>query len=164
MATFEILADNCIIKNANKPHLFGAIEPNNYESYPKNPHIAKFFVQMARAEELGTGIRNVFKYSQLYSGNVPKVDEGDVFEVRIPLIITKETTKETTKELSDRESLIISLITSNKQVSAVELARSIALSADGVRYYLKKLKNKGILHRKGSTKGGEWIVLKKKLK
>lgn len=45
---------------------------------PKNPHIAKFFVQMARAEELGTGIRNVFKYSQLYSGDVPKVDEGDV--------------------------------------------------------------------------------------
>ena len=142
----------------------GGFRPHNYEPYPKNPHIAKFFVQMARAEELGTGIRNVFKYSQLYSGDVPKVDEGDVFEVRIPLIITKKTTKETTKELSDRESLIISLITSNEQVSSSELARSTALSADGVRYYLKKLKNKGILQRKGSTKGGEWIVLKKKLK
>jgi imidazole glycerol phosphate synthase subunit HisF len=69
-----------------------------------------------------------------------------------------------TKELSDRESLIISLITVNKQVCAVELTRSTALSADGVRLCLKKLKNKEILHRKGSTKGGDWIVLKKKLK
>ncbi len=97
VSTFEILADCCVIKNANKPHLYGFIEPNNYESYPKNPHIAKFFVQMARAEELGTGIRNVYKYSKLYSGKLPQFKEEDLFEVIIPLLEEKTTTKTITK-------------------------------------------------------------------
>jgi ATP-dependent DNA helicase RecG len=98
VATFEILADNCIVKNANKPHLFGAIEPNNYEPYPKNPHIAKFFVQMARAEELGTGIRNVYRYSKLYSGQFPLFKEEDLFEAVIPLLEEKTTSKTISKK------------------------------------------------------------------
>ena len=71
----EINKNTCIIKNANKPHLHGALEPSNCESFPKNPHLAKFFVQLGKAEELGTGIRKIFKYSQLYLGDVPSVDE-----------------------------------------------------------------------------------------
>jgi ATP-dependent DNA helicase RecG len=167
VSNLEINTEKCVIKNANKPHLYGSIEPTNYESFPKNPHIAKFFVQLARAEELGSGIRNVFRYSQLYSGKQPEFKEEDLFEVSIPLLVkktTKETTKETTKRLKDREVLIISLITENNKINAVELAKKVDLSTDGIRYYLKKLKRKGILQRSGPTKGGAWVVLTKKFK
>jgi len=187
VSNLEINTEKCVIKNANKPHLYGSIEPTNYESFPKNPHIAKFFVQLARAEELGSGIRNVFRYSQLYSGKQPEFKEEDLFEVSIPLLVkkttkettketakkttkettketAKETTKETTKRLKDREVLIISLITENNKINAVELAKKVDLSTDGIRYYLKKLKRKGILQRSGPTKGGAWVVLTKKFK
>lgn len=102
VSTFEIFADHCEIRNANKPHLYGSLLPNNYETFPKNPHIAKVFVQIGRAEELGTGIQKIFKYSKLYTGKEPLVDEEDIFEVKIPVLnkTTKETSKETGKETS----------------------------------------------------------------
>jgi ATP-dependent DNA helicase RecG len=48
-ATFIIYADRVETRNANKPHLFGNLQPGNFEPFPKNPNIAKFFVQLARA-------------------------------------------------------------------------------------------------------------------
>lgn len=86
--------------------------------------------------------------------------EGDIFETFVPLM----TTKETTKEMSEKELEIISLIIENKAISAVEIALHLGMSADGVRYYLKKMKNKGVLSRKGPTKGGEWKLLLKRNK
>ncbi|MBW7868854.1 MAG: putative DNA binding domain-containing protein, partial [Brumimicrobium sp.] len=88
VSTLEIFETDCIIRNANKPHLYGDVRPTNCESFPKNPHLAKFFVQIGRAEELGTGIRKIFKYSQAYSGSNPKIAEGDIFEAIVPILTT----------------------------------------------------------------------------
>ncbi|MDR2233077.1 MAG: putative DNA binding domain-containing protein, partial [Tannerella sp.] len=45
-------------RNANRPHLYGLLTPDNFVPFPKNPHIAQIFTQIGRSEELGTGIRN----------------------------------------------------------------------------------------------------------
>lgn len=37
------------------------------------------------ADELGSGMRNTYKYTQLYSGGTPEFIEGDVFRTIIPL-------------------------------------------------------------------------------
>jgi predicted HTH transcriptional regulator len=58
-------------------------------------------LKIGRAEELGTGIRKIFKYSSLYSGDVPKVVEGDVFEVVVPLLTTTKTTSKTQVQILD---------------------------------------------------------------
>ena len=48
--------------------------------------IAQNISQMGRSEELGTGVRNVFKYSQAYSGSDHIVfEENDVFVAKVPL-------------------------------------------------------------------------------
>lgn len=53
-------------------------------------------------------------------------------------------------------------VVENPLVTAKELAVKTNLSADGVRYYLKKLKSMRLLFREGPAKGGSWIVKKRK--
>src|SRR5659263_30689 len=73
-------------RNANKPHYYGNLLPGYFEPFPKNPNLANFFVQLARAETLGTGIRNVYKYSKAYSGSDSLYfSEDDLFKTVVPL-------------------------------------------------------------------------------
>lgn len=116
-AFFKLRPTFQMSRNANKPHLYGSLAPSNCDSFPKNPHLAKFFVQLGRAEELGTGIRKIFKYSVLYSGIRPIVDENDVFVVHVPLLeeiippIIPPIKKR--KQLTHIELKIISLVENN---------------------------------------------------
>lgn len=43
------------------------------------------FREIGLADELGSGMRNTYKYTQLYSGGEPQFVEGDVFHTIIPL-------------------------------------------------------------------------------
>lgn len=58
-----MVPDNNILitENANKPHGSGLIDPNNFSPYPKNPTIAKFFKEIGLVDELGSGVRNIYK-------------------------------------------------------------------------------------------------------
>ena len=56
------------------------MEPN-----PKNPIIASFFRNIGWSDRLGSGVRNIFKYSKYYSGKEPEFIEGDVFRLIVPL-------------------------------------------------------------------------------
>ena len=37
------------------------------------------------SDQLGSGVRNIFKYSKYYSGEEPEFVEGDVFRIIVPL-------------------------------------------------------------------------------
>ncbi|WAG56609.1 hypothetical protein LL033_05020 [Clostridium estertheticum] len=84
-AKLVIEIDRVFTENSNKPHGNGVIDPNNFSPYPKNPKIAKFFKEIGRVEELGSGVRNIYKYNKVYSGAAPEFIEGDVFRTIIPL-------------------------------------------------------------------------------
>ena len=43
------------------------------------------FREIGLADELGSGMRNTYKYTKLYSGGEPQFIEGDVFRTIIPL-------------------------------------------------------------------------------
>ena len=47
--------------------------------------IAKFFKEIGWVDELGSGVRNIYKYNRIYSGADPEFIEGDVFKTIIPL-------------------------------------------------------------------------------
>lgn len=49
------------------------------------PPIAKVFREIGLADELGSGMRNSYKYTKLYSGGEPVFTEADVFTTVIPL-------------------------------------------------------------------------------
>ncbi len=85
-AKLVIEKDRVYIENSNKPHGNGIIDPADFSPYPKNPKIAKFFKEIGLVDELGSGVRNIFKYNKIYSGAEPEFIEGDVFKTIIPLI------------------------------------------------------------------------------
>jgi ATP-dependent DNA helicase RecG len=74
------------IENANKPHGNGIIDPEDFSPYPKNPKIAKFFKEIGWVDELGSGVRNIYKYNKIYAGADPEFVEGNIFKTIIPLI------------------------------------------------------------------------------
>ena len=85
-SSFIIYKDRVETKNANKPHTYGQLLPETFQPYPKNPHLAEIFTQMGRSEELGTGLRRVYKYSKVYSGSQNIIfQEEDIFIQQVPL-------------------------------------------------------------------------------
>jgi ATP-dependent DNA helicase RecG len=82
--------DKVIFENPNRPFHFGQIDPNAFSPHPKNPLILKFFREISLAEELGSGVKNTYKYSPLYaSGQNPQFLEGSLFKTIIPIPIFK---------------------------------------------------------------------------
>lgn len=61
------------------------LDPVQFRPYSKNPPIAKVFREVSLADELGSGMRNTYKYTKLYSGAEPQFIEGDLFQTIIPL-------------------------------------------------------------------------------
>ena len=72
-------------ENWSKSRFNGRLSLDSFSPYPKNPLLASFFVNIGRADTLGSGMRNLYKYTKLYSNAEPILSEGDVFEMRIPL-------------------------------------------------------------------------------
>ena len=69
----------------NVPKKTGYININHFIPYTKNPVIANFFRQIDYADELGSGIRKLKKYTQIYSGEMPIFKEGELFLTSIPI-------------------------------------------------------------------------------
>ena len=84
-ARFVIERDRMFTENANKAVNMGIITPQNLRPFSKNPIIANFFHQIGRADELGSGVRNLYHYVRIYSGADPVFDEGDIFRLTVPL-------------------------------------------------------------------------------
>ena len=83
-AKFVIEKDRMYTENANRSSGDGIITPDNMEPNPKNPIIASFFRNIGWSDRLGSGVRNIFKYSKYYSGEEPEFVEGDVFRIIVP--------------------------------------------------------------------------------
>ena len=64
------------------------------------------------------------------------------------------TTRETVKEE------IIRLIKEYPEITAKEMAIQLHVTEEGIRFHIKNMKKEGILKRIGSTKKGEWEILK----
>ncbi|MBT1169639.1 RNA-binding domain-containing protein [Bifidobacterium sp. SO4] len=84
-AKFLILGDGVHTENASKAIFQGQLAITSFKPVSKNPFIAKFFRNIGLADELGSGMRNLYKYSKPYSGKDPVLDDGDVFEAFVPV-------------------------------------------------------------------------------
>jgi ATP-dependent DNA helicase RecG len=85
VAKFVIEQNKMYVENANRAVNDGVITPENLEPNPKNPIIAAFFMYIGYSDQLGSGVRNLFKYTKLYSGKNPEFKEGDIFRITVPL-------------------------------------------------------------------------------
>lgn len=170
-AKLVIEEERVITENWNRPHDSGIIDPANFSPYPKNPVIAKFFKEIGRVDELGSGVRNTFKYCGIYTpGTNPQFIENDVFKTIIPLkpkqdIIVANSNKweevrnKFGEKFGESSEKILALIYSDRYISASAMAEVINISERAVEKQIAKLKEKGILKRIGPSKGGYWKIV-----
>lgn len=84
-ARFIIEKDNILVENSNRAHGTGELSLENFQPFPKNPSISRVFREIGLADELGSGMRNTYKYTKMYSGGIPSFKEGDIFRTIIPI-------------------------------------------------------------------------------
>lgn len=82
-----ITGSSVTFTNPNRPLFHGPIDPGGFNPFPKNPNIRKFFTAFGWTDEIGSGIRNTYKYLPLYvPGARPLFIENDTFRTEIPLV------------------------------------------------------------------------------
>ena len=169
------------MRRANKAINPGVITLSNLKPYSKNPIIANFFHQIGRADELGSGVRNLYHYVKLYSGAEPVFDEEDIFRLTVPLNAayspekmegettlktTRKTTLHTTQHTTRQTTLqttlhgtalkIAELMLSRPAIKIDEIASTVELTRDGVNYHIRKLKKLVGLRHEGADQAGHW--------
>jgi ATP-dependent DNA helicase RecG len=84
---FIIYKDRVVVTNPNKTLFRGALSLDTFNPYAKNPNIRKFFNEFRWTDEIGSGVRNVYKYLKIYAnGAKPLFIEDDLFKTIIPLV------------------------------------------------------------------------------
>ncbi len=176
-ARFIIERDQMFTENASKAINPGLITLENLKPYSKNPIIANFFHQIGRADELGSGVRNLYHYVKLYSGADPIFDEKDVFRLTVPLNAdyspekglaratekTKTTTLQTTLQATLQTTLqgtslkIAQMMLSRPEIKIDEIASAVGLTRDGVNYQIRRLKKLVGLRHDGADQSGRWV-------
>ncbi len=53
---------------------------------------------------------------------------------------------------------ILNLIKKNPKITMREMAHNVGISEKGIEWQMKKLKDEGIIVRKGPRKGGRWEI------
>ena len=71
-----------------------------------------------------------------------------------------ETSSETGSETgSETKDQIINIIKQNPRISAAEIAKQLCISSRGIEKQIRKLRESGIIRRKGGRFGGYWEIL-----
>ena len=116
-------------ENSNKPHGRGVINPDTFSPFPKNPNICRMFKEIGLADELGSGVRKLFKYVKIYSGGKePILIEEDIFTVIIPIqeMQDNKAGNQVTDQVTDQVKNIIKII-GCKEKRSKEIMEEIGL-------------------------------------
>ena len=173
-AKFVIEKNRMYVENANRVAREGVITIENLEPNPKNPIIAAFFRNIGYADQLGSGVRNLFKYSKFYSGKEPAFAEGDVFRIVVPLDEeysydfgqdsgrinrSNQSNQSDQSLLTEEEQRLLDMIKEYPDMTNALLAQTLGWSVSRVKYYVQKLKKSGKIKRKGTSRNGSWKIL-----
>lgn len=156
-----IIEKDCVrTENGNKARGLGAISLTDFVPYPKNPVIASVFKEIGWAEELGSGVRNIVKYSKVYSGTIPEFIDGDVFKTKISLNGTVNDTVNDGVKLTPTEQAVLDCIRENNLINVAEIVYCTKKGRSTIMRTIKSLKEKGCIQRVGSDKTGSWEILR----
>jgi len=150
-------------ENWNRSNEHGRIDPETFTPQSKNPIIAKFFMNIGRADQLGSGVRNLYIYTKLYSGGEPELIEGDIFKTIIPLVSASEKQANNKRikqanKTSEKKDAIIGYLEKPGRVTVAELTELFDLSEGRVRAILLEMARGNIIKKVGNTKSAHYIL------
>jgi ATP-dependent DNA helicase RecG len=157
LARLIIEKDRIYAENWNRSNAHGRIDPNDFSPDAKNPLLAWFFVNIGRADYMGSGIRNLYKYTKLYSGGEPELVEGDVFKTIVPFTTADDVVENVA--LNPTAVSIADMLRKSPAATAEDIANKLSLSRRTVQRHLKTLKDSGVIRRVGSDKSGHWEIV-----
>lgn len=135
-------------ENASRALFDGRVTLSGFRPMPKNPIIAGFFSQIGYAEELGSGLHNLQRYSRLLMGADPVLEEGDVFVARVPDARGRAGVAPLPDvDVPKRETLarIMGLLEAGAGVTPAAAAGAAGVSARTATKYLKALAAAGVV-------------------
>jgi ATP-dependent DNA helicase RecG len=154
-----VIEKDCLVaENWTRALRHGHLNLDNFEPYPKNPIIARFFVNIGNADTLGSGVRNLVKYTKLYSGGVPELIEGDIFKTIIPLVIPNGKQANNKRITSEKKKIIKDCLEEHGQATAFDIARMFKLSEGRIRAILLEMVNDGTIKKIGKTKAAYYVL------
>ena len=169
-------------ENASRSLFSGAITLDNFEPTPKNPTIADFFHQIGRADELGSGTRNLTKYSAMYSGKAPTLTEGDVFVAQVPVpwntqidVVRVPDTAEKVRDtasgvrdtvgkvrdtgvLTDGQREVLHYVQEKGEITAAEVEKLLHVQERRAQIILVELMRHGLLRRVGAARSTRYVL------
>lgn len=146
-AKFVIDDKNIATENASRPRFIGTLSPERFNPLPKNPIIADFFGHIGRAESLGSGTRNLFKYSWAYGGGQPVLTEGDVFRADVPIAAVSGSLRKL-----DVDWVIQKMLESYGYVTVSSVSSIAGVTDRTVRRHIADLVSRGVLTSQGESK------------
>lgn len=165
-AKLLITKDSIITENANKPRTIGYIDLNNYSPYPKNPKIASFFKEIGLADELGSGIKKIAKYTKIYSsGGNPSFKDDEIFIATVPL--TNNSSNIGYIGNNELKEMIVNFIKESldgrtrREINDYiypQMNEDLEVKNNRVRTSLTYLRKKGLIENLGSDTKSIWIV------
>ena len=132
---------------------------------PRNKELIRVFKDVDLIENIGSGVlrildaydKSCFKFMDHFLRVSFKYKEN-------PFEYDQETTLKTTQEnytiLNETQQNIIKLIKNQPSITQKEIEKESNITRDGVKYNMNVLKELGIVVREGSTKKGNWKILR----
>ena len=142
------------------PHLLS----NDYISQPRNKLVAEIFKASGLIEKYGSGIKRVLEAFAAYDLLQPEfimLQNGfmvKVFSANYLANMDKVGDK-VGDNLTVNQNQILQNIIADQYITANELAAIVKISKRKIEENISKLKQKGIIQRIGSAKGGYWQII-----
>lgn len=137
-----------------------------HQSVKRNQHLANVFYALRLMEGEGTGFDQMYAVLLATGRPVPEVREGDdrVTVIVQPRIIRPEIVDFLFKanesfSLRQREAICLGLLAQHEVLRASELARLLGMrNADEVKHWMGRLRDWGLVDRRGETKATEYFI------
>lgn len=157
-ARITIDSGNILTENASRAMFQGPISPDGFTPLPKNPLIASFFSNIGLAEELGSGTRNLFKYSPRYSGRDPILLEGMVFKATVPIYDGNTSSSPAgAQKLSGRKGEVAKMLMEHGELALSDVVEA-GIPRRTAQRALSELVEAGVAKAEGSGRTRKYVL------
>ena len=149
------------VEISNPGGLVSAIQESEFgkKSYSRNPLIFGLFEKMRMVEHVGSGVTRMRELMEEVGLPQPVFQYSGMFSVVFYRSVDFEDwISNWSDDLSENRIAILKAIHENSSVSKKELGAIVGIGSTSVDKNIKFLKEKGLIERTGSDKGGKWLI------
>jgi len=150
------------VEITNPGGLVGAIKPEQFgtKSFSRNPLIFGLFSRMRMVEQVGSGIQRMKDLIEDANLLDPEFHYDGMFSVTFRRPVDWNRKREKFLDiLSGNQMKIMDLIDDNPTITKNALSAEVGISTTAIDNNIEKLRELGLLQRRGARKKGRWIIM-----